>query len=262
MKTLIYQVYVGKKSRLYDHCTASVKAYADRIGADYVIQTQPLLRIKPDPFNTNRSKEATDRLGYLPIYEKENAFGYFDHYVQIAIIDSDIWVRDTCDTSIFDKVPMEYDFGGVIERDMPCTTEYQRKIANYTRMQYSMQGMNHFFDWNHPGGANFYNMGMMVVNKSIEKYLRGQTPKQFIERAEFKNFVDGVGAWKWSTDQTLLNYWVKKEKMKVKNLTFHWNGLFTGIDMNRIKECNFVHFFLKDKLPNRGENVEELMKHV
>lgn len=262
MKTLIYQVYVGKKSRLYDHCTASVKAYADRIGADYVIQTQPLLRIKPDPFNTNRSKEATDRLGYLPIYEKENAFGYFDHYDQIAIIDSDIWVRDTCDTSIFDKVPVEYDFGGVLEQDMPCTPQYLRKIANYTRMQYSMQGMNHFFDWNHPGGANFYNMGMMVVNKSIEKYLRGQTPKQFIERAEFKNFVDGVGAWKWSTDQTLLNYWVKKEKMKVKNLTFHWNGLFTGIDMNRIKECNFVHFFLKDKLPNRGENVEELMKYV
>ena len=262
MKTLIYQVYVGKKSRLYDHCTASVKAYADRIGADYVIQTQPLLRIKPDPFNTNRSTEATARLGYLPIYEKENAFGYFDHYDQIAIIDSDIWVRDTCNTSIFDKVPMEYDFGGVIEREMPCTVEYQRKIANYTRMQYSMQGMNHLFDWNHPGGANFYNMGMMVVNKGIEKYLRGQTPKQFIERAEFKNFVDGVGAWKWSTDQTLLNYWVKKEKMKVKNLTFHWNGLFTGIDMKRIKECNFVHFFLKDKLPNRGENVEELMRHV
>ena len=129
MKTLIYQVYVGTKSRLYDHCTASVKAYADRIGADYVIQTQPLLRIKPDPFNTNRSKEATDRLGYLPIYEKENAIGYFDHYDQIAIIDSDIWVRDTCDTSIFDKVPMEYDFGGVIEREMPSTVEYQRKIC-------------------------------------------------------------------------------------------------------------------------------------
>jgi len=36
--------------------------------------------------------------------------------------------------------------------------------------------------------------------------------------------------------------------------------LFTANE--RIKECNFVHFFLKDKLPNRGENVEELMKYV
>ena len=75
-------------------------------------------------------------------------------------------------------------------------------------------------------------------------------------------FIDGMGAWIWSTDQTLLNVWVKEEKMKVKNLPFQWNGLFTGIEMNKVKECNFIHFFLKDKLPNAGENVEELMKYV
>jgi hypothetical protein len=259
MKTLIFQVYVGPKSKLYDHCTASAKAYADRIGADYVLLTQPKLRIKPDPFSSNRS-EGASRLGYLPIFEKENAFEYFDKgYDQIAIIDSDIWIRDIT-TNIFDKVPPEYDFGGVLERDMPCTPQYEAKIANYSRMQYRVPGLSQLFDWNNPRGADFYNMGMMVVNKGIMKYLRGQTPKQFIERMEFKNFVDGIGNWKWSTDQTLLNYWVKNEQMKVKNLTFHWNGLFTAID--RIGECNFVHFFLKDKLPARGENVEELMKHV
>jgi|TARA_R110001606_G_scaffold393675_3_gene563809 hypothetical protein len=264
MKSLIFQVYVGPKSRLYDHCTASAKAYAERIDADYVLLTQPKLRIKPDPFSSNRSEGAA-RLGYLPIFEKENAFEYFDKgYDQIAIIDSDIWIRDTLTTSIFDKVPPEYDFGGVLERDMPCTPQYERKIANYSRMQYGMPGMNQLFDWNDPRGrgADFYNMGMMVVNKGIVKYLKGQTPKQFIERSEFRNFVDGIGTWKWSTDQTLLNYWVKKEKMKVKNLTYHWNGLFTGIEQQRVKECNFIHFFLKDKLPQRGENVEELMKHV
>lgn len=217
-KALIYQVYVGKKSRLYDHCTASVKAYADRIGADYIVQTQPILEIKPDPFNTNRSKEATARLGYLPIYEKENAFAYLDKYDQIAIIDSDIWVRPSVTTNLFDKVPVGYDFGGVLERDMPCTPQYLRKISNYSRMQYGMPGMHQLFDWKHPSGAgaDFYNMGMMVINEGIKKYLKGQTPKQFIERAEFKNFVDGVGNWKWSTDQTLLNYWVKKEKDESK----------------------------------------------
>ena len=30
-KKLIYKVYTVKRSRLYDHCTASVKAYAERI---------------------------------------------------------------------------------------------------------------------------------------------------------------------------------------------------------------------------------------
>lgn len=31
--------------------------------------------------------------GYLPIYEKENAFDYLDDYDQIAIIDADIYIR-------------------------------------------------------------------------------------------------------------------------------------------------------------------------
>jgi hypothetical protein len=98
------------------------------------------------------------------------------------------------------------------------------------------------------------------MNKSIQKYLNGETPAQFIRRPEFKPFVDGLGAWKWSTDQTLLNTWIKEEKMKVKNMDWRWNGLFTA--NTKIKECNFVHFFLKDKLPNRGENVDELRKLV
>ena len=32
-KRLIYQVYTGKRSKLYDHCTASVKAYAEDINS-------------------------------------------------------------------------------------------------------------------------------------------------------------------------------------------------------------------------------------
>lgn len=263
MKRLIYQVYVGKASKLYDHCTQSVKAYAKRIGADYIVQTAPILFITPDPFTTNRSAEAVSRLGYLPIYEKENAFGYFDRYDQIAIIDSDVYIREDA-PCVFEEMGTEVDFAGVLERDMPVTPQYLRKIANYSRMQYGMPPLNKLFDWNCPKGcgADFYNMGIMILNKSIARHLNGQTPLQFIRRPEFKPFVDGLGSWKWSTDQTLLNYWVKKEKMKVKNLSFKWNGLYTAISDSDIKQAYFVHFFLKDKLPNRGEDVERLMASV
>jgi hypothetical protein len=263
MKRLIYQVYTGKKSKLYDHCTKSVAEYAKRIDAEYIVQKTPILMIKPDPFVTNRSKESYEKYGgFLPIYEKENAFAYLKSYDQIAIIDADVYVRPECTESIFDAAGTDVDFAGVLERDMPCTPQYVAKIANYSRMQYSMPNINPLFDWKHPGGADFYNMGIMVLNKSIAKYLNGETPNQFLRRPRFKAFIDGMGAWKWSTDQTLLNVWVKEEKMKVKNLSFKWNGLFTGIEMNKVKECNFIHFFLKDKLPNAGENVEELMKYV
>jgi len=261
-KRVIYQVYVGKKSKLYDHCVDSVYAYCKAHGIQHVVQTQPILKIKPDVFATNRSKESYEKHGgFLPIFEKENAFTYLKTNNQVAIIDADIWIRPGA-PNIFDEVSDQYDFGGVLEREMPTTVQYTQKIANYTRMQYGMNPLQGLFDWKHSGGANFYNMGMMVLNKSFEQYLRGQTPMQFLMRPEFKAFIDGIGNWKWSTDQTLLNVWVKETRMNVKNLSFKWNGLFTGIEMERIPECHFVHFFLKDKLPNGGENVQELMKYV
>ena len=272
-KKLIYQVYTGKRSRLYDHCTASVKAYAERINkeenvrnkVDYIVQTQPIMRIKPDVFLSNRSTESYEKYGgFLPIYEKENAFDYWDRYDQICIIDADIWIRpDT--PNIFDQMSNETEFAGVVERTAPIMLWYQQKLINYTNMQYrSLTDVD--WKWNNFGG-HFYNMGLMLMNRAFVKYLPGKTKryetgKEFVTRPEFKRFVDGMGAWKWSTDQTLLNYWIKKENMVQQELSWKWNALYTAIPDQNIKEAYFVHFFLKDKLPNGGENVEELMEKV
>jgi hypothetical protein len=260
MKRLIYQVYVGRRSKLYDLCVESVAQYCKEHDIDHVVQRTPILKIKPDVFATNRSKESYEKHGgYLPIFEKENAFTYWPKYDQIAIVDADIWIRPGS-PNIFDELTSEYDFGGVIEREMPITEQYRQKILNYSRMQYGSIRLD--WKWDKKTGGEFFNMGMMLMNKSMSKYLNGQTPQQFLRRNEFKAFVDGMGPWKWSTDQTLLNTWVKQEKMIVKHLDWKWNGLFKGIKDDKIKEAYFVHFFLKDKLPNRGENVEELMKMV
>lgn len=260
MKRLIYQVYVGKPSRLYDHCVKSVSDYCDLHKIDHIIQRKPILKIKPDIFSTNRSKESYEKHGgFLPIYEKENAFSYFSKYDQIAIIDADIWIRPNS-PNIFSTLYNNTDFAGVVEREMPITQQYAEKIRNYSHMQYSMIHSNRSDFKPNNYGFEFYNMGMMLMNKSINKYLKGQTPEQFIRRAEFKDFIDGQGAWKWSTDQTLLNYWVRKENMRQQHLDWKWNGLYTAI--NNIKDAHFVHFFLKDLLPERGENVEKLMELV
>lgn len=258
MKRLIYQVYVGKRSKLYDHCVNSVAEYCKAHGIVHEVQKTPILMIKPDVFATNRSRESYEKHGgYLPIYEKENAFSYLKSYDQVAIVDADVWIRPGA-PNIFDDLEPQYDFGGVVEREMPITDQYKGKIANYSRMQYqTIKKVD--WKWNNLG-AEFMNMGIMVMNQKIQKYLRGETPTQFIRRPEFKPFVDGMGAWKWSTDQTLLNTWIREENMKIKNMDWKWNGLFTA--NTRIKECHFVHFFLKDHLPNRGENVEQLRELV
>ena len=165
-KTLIYQVYTGNRSGLYDRCTESVKEYASRIGAYYAVQRQPILRIKPDVFATNRSNESYEKYGgFLPIYEKENSFNYLNTYDSVAVIDADVFVRDSVSESIFDSVPDNYHFAAVVEREMPITEQYKAKIINYSKMQYhNIKTVD--WKWNALGGE-FMNMGVMVMNQSI-----------------------------------------------------------------------------------------------
>lgn len=264
MKTLIYQVCIGnaKNSKLYKHCIQSVADYAEKYGIDHRVQETPILRIKPDIFTTNRSRESYEKHGgYLPIYEKENAFDLLDEYDQIAIIDADIYIRPDAE-NIFEEFGTEHAFGAVCEREMPITGLYQQKIIQYSRMQYDSLHKIKKIDFKpNDLGYEFFNMGLILLNsKQFKPFLKGHTAKQFIQRGEFKDFVDGIGTWKWSTDQTLLNYFVKKYNIPVKHMDWKWNGLYTA--NTQIKKCNFVHFFLKDKLPETGENVEQLMKLI
>lgn len=251
---LIYQVYLGSKSNLYNFCTESVRNYAKRIGADYICQTEPILKIKPDEEATNRSKESFGRLGYLPIYEKENAFSYLGNYDKIAIIDADIYVKESA-PNIFDTFTEE--FGAVVEQTMPITSKYRSKILSYSKGQYGLL-KDVDWKWTEESGARFMNMGLILLNKSVLNYLNGQTPEQFIRRSEFKRFVDGDGNWKWSTDQTLLNYWIRKEKMKIQELDWKWNCLYGAIPEEKYSDAWFIHFFLKDHLPEKGENLSLL----
>jgi hypothetical protein len=257
-RNLIYQVAVGKPSKLYEHCMQSVDDYCKKYHIDYIRQTEPVLMIRPDPFATNRSKEAVERLGYLPIYEKENAFRYFREYDKIVIVDADIYIRPTA-PNIFLAFD-DCDFAGVVERDMPITEQYLNKIKNYSMMQYGVLKNEINMRWDNRG-AEFFNMGLMCMTKSIMKYFRpSETPGQFIMRPEFKDFIDGKGAWKWSTDQTLLNYWIRKEQMNIQKLDWKWNALFTACES--VDAAHFIHFFLKDKLPHKGEDIHSLMEQI
>ena len=259
MKKLIFQVSVGKPSKLYETCIQSVADYCKKFSIDHIVLTEPKLKIRPDPTRTGRSLQAVERLGYMPIYEKENAFEYLDRYDQVAIVDSDIYIKSSA-PDIFLDLPQQYDFGGVLEREMPLNHKYQNKIRKYSQSAFSnLKDVD--WKWN-TLGAEFYNMGLMVMNKSFAKYLNGQTPREFILRPEFKDFVDGVGFYKWSTDQMLLNWFVKKQKVKCKNMDWRWNSLYTAVTKDRQSESFFTHFFLRDHLPQKGENIQELLQKI
>ena len=263
MKRLVYQVCLGKakNSKLYKHCINSVAEYCKKYGFTHMVQTTPIVNIRPDPFQSNRSEDSWKKHGgFLPIYEKENAFSFMNEFDQIAIIDADIFIRDYT-PNIFDDFGTDHAFGAVCERGMNISQRYVDKIKNYSHMQYSTLQCNNIDFKPNERGFEFFNMGMILINSSLFRpYLNNQTPAEFIQRYEFMDFVNGKGPWKWSTDQTLLNYFLKKYKVPTKHMNQKWNGLFTANE--DISTCHFVHYFLKDLLPNKGEDVDKLMELI
>lgn len=256
MKNLIFQVAVGNVPDYYQTCIDSVERYCTKYNIEHKVLREPQLKIAP--LDSKRSTNAL-RLGYLPIYEKENAFNYLDDYDKICIIDSDVFVRDNA-PNIFDQISDEDVFAGVYEKDMPLTPDYQRKIIAYSKGQYqSIHGGKMPIG---PWGYGFINMGVMLFTNKLKQYLNGQTPEEFIRRKEFEKFVNGEGNWRWSTDQTLLNTWVHHSGMKIKALDWKWNALFKGVKDDTLQESYFVHFFLSNNLPRKGAEIPEIVKNI
>jgi len=247
---LIYQAKVGETPAFYDDCVASVARYCSRFGIAHVVQTEPILRISP--LASQRSGNAS-RLGYLPIYEKENAFGYFDQFEKILILDADVYITDKAPDIFAESVT---DFAGVVEREMPLTGSYLDKIRKYSRGQYDRLDD---VDWRwNDNGAEFFNMGVMLLDRGIVEHLNGDTPEQFIRRPEFERFVNGESHWRWSTDQTLLNWWVKSSGMTAKHLDWRWNALYGAV--RDVTQAWFVHFFLSANMPRKGAEIPDIIR--
>jgi hypothetical protein len=261
MKRLLFQIYIPIRgqSNLYDLCTESAAKYCEKYGIDHVIMREPKLRINPEMARTERNKIGLMKeAGYLPIFEKEWAFTYLDDYDQIAVIDSDIYIRESA-PNIFDDLPPEYDWGGVLERDLPLSHNHRRKIRGYSGDMFKKAPCNDVdWQWNEDG-AGFMNMGMMLFNNSIRKYVpEYKEPEKFIHRPLFKDLVDGIGLFRYSTDQVLLNYWLRKDGANVKHMDWRWNALYRGAEDSKIPEAHFVHFFLKDHLGGKGEDMNAI----
>jgi lipopolysaccharide biosynthesis glycosyltransferase len=193
----------------------------------------------------------------MPIFEKENVFEYFKDYEKCCVIDSDIWIRPGS-PNIFNEIDDET-VASVYECDLPMNEAYAQKIKGYSTSIWS--NYDYDWEWNPRTGGAFFNSGVMLYNsKKMLQALNGMSPRQFLEQSILADFVDGVGPLKWQSDQMTLNYWFKVKGIDVKKLDWKWNALYTAV--LDIKEAFFVHFFLKDKLPDSGENVERLMEEI
>ena len=260
MKRLIYQVCVGNPPPFYETCTNSVKRYCERLGFEYYKQTDPIIKLRP--VNSHRSEMAVERYGYLPHFEKANAFNtYFTNsFDQIAIIDADIYIKDNA-PNIFEDVREDTVVAAVKECNMPLTSQLVGKIKEYSYGQYGMLPEMKKLDG--PKGIPFFNTGVLVFNiENLVPYLNGNTPEEFVKRPEFEKFVNGEGKWKWAADQTPLNWWFVKENMNAQDLDWKWNALYKGIHDKNLAEAYTIHFFLATKLLKEGVDINELIKKL
>ena len=260
MKRLIFQVYVSHRSKLYDVCTASVKEYAASIGVDYYCQTAPILKVKPDLFQSNRSRSSWEKYGgYIPIFEKENFIDHFKDYDQICIVDGDIWIRPDS-PNVFEQFDSNYDMAAVYETETPTDSAYTQRVKNYANEQLAPMPQ---FNWE---GNQFFNSGMLIYDNNIKPKIKQKTAREFIDRLDFQDFINGKGPWKWQGDQIMLNYFTKKEKVNVQHLDYKWNCLynpnFGGIDRKLAREAYFIHFFQAVKLGKYADDVKGLIKLV
>lgn len=241
-KRLIYQVAIGEPRPLWERCMGSVRTYAERHGIDHFIQPEMVLKIVPK--HSHRSPQAI-ALGGLPNLEKLAGLARFDRYDQIALIDSDVYAAPDA-PSIFDAVDPACDVAGVTERSLPITAAYARKLDGYERAQFGpVLGV----------GLPFLQAGVLVYNRSFARFLP-DGPKAFWEQPSLERFINGEGAFRWQSEQTTLNWFLRSHGAKVQLIDPKWNMLFGAT--TTLAGAAFVHFFLSSHLT--GDDPVEMIR--
>lgn len=244
MKRLLFQVAIGEPRPLWERCLASMASYCQRHGIEHRVAREPLLRIRP--VKSARSENAL-RMGYLPNLEKLAGLDLLGSYDRVAIVDSDVWARPDA-PDIFAAVPLECDLAGCPERSMPITAAYARKLDWYERGQFGpLKGV----------GLPFLQFGVIVYNASFRRFLPDGA-RAMITQPSLERFINGEGSWRWQTEQTTMNWFVRASGAAIAALPPWFNGLYGALQPGEIERCHFVHFFLSDHL--KGSDPEEMLR--
>ncbi len=232
MRRCLYQVAVGPQRPLWERCIESVSRYAERHALEHRVQREPLLRIVPGPPRVGARAPA---LGYLAVLEKFAAWDLLGEYDEILLLDADVYAKPDA-PSIFDYGPTDkaVPLAGVVERSMPITVEYWRKLDAYAQGQY---GHPHY---------PFINCGVMLLYGHLWNFTTERGARAFLSRPEHQPMINGEGAYRWSTEQTMVNKWL--DRVGCGRLDWKWNALYGVLKPGSLDHAQFVHFFLSDHL--------------
>jgi len=238
MNNIVFIINVkreGKSKPEYDFSIKSWKKFCEKHNHELFVLESPIVD--------------QEQMGI--IWQRYFLFDLLDHnqikYNQILIVDADTIVHPNC-PDVFSLTDNKY----TLVKDDGDYDWILRSMENYKKFVFPEEPM---FDW-----FNYYNSGFQIVNPIHRPFfdtMRGFYEKNH-EAIRWCQKTFGVG-----TDQTPLNFLLRKEKVDIKELSYKYNCVCLNkkevldSDMLHTKVANVMHF---NGLPEKDKSVPYWME--
>lgn len=209
-KNLIYQYWLGKPGEGVKHGVENMKAYAERIGAEYIFKHNP-----------------TWAQRYTDVPQYYNAFepiwnSSFDDYDKILFADTDIFAVDGLKESIFDQDIKDIGICREVHKEITrgrgegmFNNKTDKLWNSYLKNKYKIS-----LPLNENGDMKIFNSGVVVYTPEGRKKARdGFAPFQ-----EYVNYIRNTSLPRfYQLDQNYLHAMMFVAKMDITEMYHGWN---------------------------------------
>lgn len=247
MKNVIYQYWDGN---VRESCLAgsrNMKAYADRIGADYLFEDNP--KFLKSRFGLDFGSYSPHYGAFKPVYDES-----FAEYDNVLFVDTDVFTVDGLTENIFENFDAE--IGICTEPSQPkrrqitlgkITTEADERWASVVEKEYNIQVPR-----TDEGLMKVYNTGMVLYSKEGLQKAR----ERFVPFQDYVNLIrpHGLPSF-YNCDQPYLHAMMLACDFNWVEMDNNWNSyVFTTRDKEhdgrynvdeRTPDTKFVHVQLR-----------------
>jgi len=225
MKTAIFQILIGP-SRNQEYCIDSVKKYCSKYNIDHFISTKCLIN------------------GPHIMFEKYQLFHLLQsEYERVLYLDADILITPNA-KNIFEIYNDENKFYAYDENDLSEHMDRDKYIfENDSSIEWPKNNKNK---------KQYFNGGVMLFSKKMLN--------DFIKAFSFSDIPNWNDIYYFG-DQTIINYWIAKNKIKFETIDHSFNRMDLGKmdEKNERFNSNFIHYAGPCKYGN-GNKQETIKK--
>ena len=212
MKTALCTIRIGERD--YFHMTEhAMKAYAKKVGADYIAMTECTVKVAGVEDLSNKEKACLQKLAIEPL---------FDRYDRILYLDADVLILPDA-PDIFEAYPdssASYLWNEGIDMDR----------SNFVKQVCDTHEVSPDWASDH-GRPVYYNAGVMLLSKA-SSVLKNISADEMIWAIQHDRCFD----------QCFLNLLIQTEKRPVRSLSTLYNFTEVSQDTHGKHEAHFIHF--------------------